>query len=101
NLTDKEGNTALILAAPSVKAEVLRVLINHTANINAQNGEGRTALMEAANEDNLENVRALLEAGADVNLKDNENETAYDLTTDEEIEKLLIEYGATTEELVY
>jgi hypothetical protein len=94
NLTDKDGNTALILAARSVTPEVLQVLITHTAALNAQNREGRTALMEAADADNLENVRALILAGADVNLKDNDGETAFDLTTDEEIEKLLEEYGA-------
>jgi ankyrin repeat protein len=94
NLLDKEGNTALILAARAVKAEILKILINHSANINAQNAAGRTALMEASDADNLENVRALLEAGVDVNLKDTDGETAFDLTTDEEIEKLLAEYGA-------
>lgn len=99
NLTDKEGNNALILAARSVNPEVLQILINHTANINAQNREGRSALMEAADADNLENVRALLEAGANVNFRDNDGESAYDLTTDEEIEKLLVEYGAVTEEI--
>ncbi len=97
NLADKEGNTALILASRSVKAEVLRVLINHSANINAKNTEGRTALMEAADADNLENVRALLEAGANVSLKDRDGETAFDLTTNEKIEKLLAEYGAVVE----
>ena len=97
NLTDKDGNTALILASRTVKPEVLRLLVNHSANLNAQNGEGRTALMEAADADNLENVRALLEAGANVNLRDKNGETALNLTTDEEIEKLLADYGAVTE----
>jgi len=77
-----------------VKPEVLQILINHGADIDARNGMGRTALMEAADADNLENVRALLVAGAAVSLKDNEGETAFDLTTDEEIEKLLESYGA-------
>jgi len=94
NLFDNAGNTALILAARAVKAEVLQRLIYHFSNINAQNSAGRTALMEAADADNLENVRTLLQAGALVNLKDKEGETAYDLTSDEEVEKLLVEYGA-------
>lgn len=97
NLVDREGNTALIFAAPAASAEVLRILINHSSNINARNAQGRTALMEAAEADNAENVRALLEAGANVSLKNKNGETAYDLTTDEEIERLLAEYGAAVE----
>lgn len=98
NLFDSEGNTALILAAHSVKAEVLEVLIRHGASVDAPNRAGRTALMEAADADNLANVRVLLAAGANVNLKDKQGETAFDLTTDEEIEKLLMEYGAAVEQ---
>ena len=96
NLLDKEKNTALIFAARSVKAEVLEILINHSADIDARNGAGRTALMEAADADNFENVRALLLAGADAGLKDEDGETAFDLTTNEEIKRLLESYGAPT-----
>lgn len=98
NSVDTEGNTALILASRSVRTEVLQILIDHRADINAQNKEGRAALMEAAEADNLENVRALLEAGADVNLKDKTGETAWDLTTGEEVEKLLESFGAEMKE---
>ena len=94
NLVDKEGNNALILAARAAKPEVLQILTEYTADLNARNREGRTALMEAADSDNLENVRTLLLAGAEVNPADKNGETAFDLTTDEEIEKLLVEYGA-------
>lgn len=93
-VVDKQGNTPLILAARSVRPEVLQILIRHNANVDARNSAGRTALMEAAEADNLENVRALLAAGADANLKDNDGETALGLTTDAEIETLLIEFGA-------
>ena len=95
-LSDKQGNTPLILAARAVRAEVLQVLISHSASVDARNGEGRTALMEAADADNLENVRALLAAGADATLSDNTGETALDLTTDEEIRQMLVEFGADT-----
>lgn len=94
NVSDKEGNTPLMLAARSVKPEVLQILLRHANDLNARNSAGRTALMEAADADNLENVRALLAAGADANLKDNDGETALGLTTGEEIETLLIEFGA-------
>lgn len=94
NLTDKEKNTALILAARSAKAEVLQTLIEHQADVNAQNEEGQTALMNAADAGNLEAVRTLILAGADVNLKNKDDETAWDLADNEEIEKLLENYGA-------
>jgi hypothetical protein len=93
-LVDKEGSNALMLAARSVKADVLQILIRHSPNIDARNAAGRTALMEAADADNFEAVRALLLAGAEANLKDADGETAFDLTTDEEIERLLESYGA-------
>lgn len=98
NLTDDEGNTALILAASYSSREVLQALITNGANVNAQNKEGQTALMNAAEEDNAENVRALILAGADVNLKNGEDDTALHLTSDEEIEKLLENYGAKVED---
>ncbi len=94
NLTDKDDNNALILSSRSARPEVLRILTNYISNINAQNSEGRTALMEAADADNLENVRALLGSGANVNLQDKAFESAISLTTDEDIEKLLTDYGA-------
>jgi uncharacterized protein len=98
NLIDNDKNNALILASRAVKAEVLQILIGYTTNLNAQNSDGRTALMEAADADNLENVRVLLQSGADVNLKNKDGESAIDLTTDEEIEKLLADYGAVLKE---
>ena len=98
NLIDNDKNNALILASRAVKAEVLQILIGYTTNINAQNSDGRTALMEAADADNLENIRALLQSGANVNLKNKDGESAIDLTTDEEIEKLLADYGAVLKE---
>jgi FOG: Ankyrin repeat len=95
NMKDEEGNTALMWAVSNeAKPEVIRFLLLHGANIDEQNDEGDTALMKAAYGDNLEAVRVLLEAGANVNLKNKEGETALDMTTDEEIEKLLEYYGA-------
>ena len=50
--------------------------------------------MEAASNDDLETVRLLLESGAEVNAKNKQGETAWDLTTDDEVEELLVGYGA-------
>ncbi|CAN5525419.1 hypothetical protein BH10ACI3_BH10ACI3_12780 [soil metagenome] len=98
NLTDNEGNTALILAAGIVSSEVLQKLVVAAADINLVNKEKQTALMNAADNDNVENVRILLVAGAKVNLKNSDGDTAWDLTTEKEVEDLLVSYGAEISE---
>lgn len=98
NVRDQEDNTPLILAAENATAEILQILINHGADVNARNKEGQTALMNAAYEDDLEKVKILVLAGADINLKNKEDETAWDLTSDDEIEKLLESRGAKTDD---
>ncbi len=94
NLTDENNNTALILAAQRAKPEIFKALIDAGADVNVVNKDGQTALMNAANNDSLEGVRMLLEAGAKADLKNNDGETAWDLTSDEEIQDLLVSYGA-------
>ena len=95
NAVDNYGNTPLISAVGDyADAEILQVLLENGADVNAQNKEGKTALMEAAYDDNFENVKTLILGGANVNLKNNDGETAFDLTSDEKIEKLLKIYGA-------
>jgi hypothetical protein len=94
DLTDKEGNTALILAAGNIKPDVLQKLIDAGADVNAANKQGQTALMNAADVNGLENVRSLLIAGAKVNVKNKEGDTAWDLATDDEVEALLVSFGA-------
>lgn len=90
---DKARNTALILAAGRVTPEVLQSLIAAGPDVNAANKEGQTALLNAAYSDKIDNVRLLLEAGADPNARNKDGDTAWDLTSDEEIEQLLVSYG--------
>lgn len=96
DVADKEGNTTLILATGNATAEVVKALIDAGADTRAKNKQGRTALMEAADSDDLEAVKLLLEAGSDVNARDKEGDSAWDLTSNDEIEKLLETYGAET-----
>jgi ankyrin repeat protein len=72
----------------------LQALIDAGADLNAQDENGQTSLMNAATYEDLEGVRALLLAGADVNLKNKEGDTAWDLTSETEIEELLVGFGA-------
>ncbi len=98
DLTDKAGNTALILAAERVTPDVLKTLIDADSNVNAVNKTGQTALMNAAEGEKLANVRSLLLAGAKVNLRNNAGDSAWDLTGSDEIEELLVSFGAEVPE---
>ncbi|MDJ0578866.1 ankyrin repeat domain-containing protein [Crocosphaera sp.] len=78
--------------------EILKVLINHGADVNAKNEYGETPLHTAVLSENKEIVELLINHGADVNAK---NE--YDgktplysavLTKNKEIVELLINHGA-------
>jgi ankyrin repeat protein len=73
---NRQGQTALMWAAAERHADVLRTLLEHGADVQAQSKGGFTALMFAAQQDNLEDVKALLAAGANVNAATPEGETA-------------------------
>jgi ankyrin repeat protein len=66
---DKEGNTALILAASRNRTEVVRLLLERGADVNAANEEGHTALTLAAFKGHDDAAALLLEHGADVNAR--------------------------------
>lgn len=94
NAKSKAKQTPLLMIDDDATPELVRLLIERGASVNVQDDEGETALMKAAEEDKLEIVKILLEAGADVHLKDKEGETVLDHTFDDDIEKLLKQYGA-------
>lgn len=66
NLADRRGITPLMYAAEVGSVDAMRVLIDHGADVNAQNDFGSTALMWSV-QDPLK-VRLLLDHGAQVNL---------------------------------
>ena len=72
------------LASSNQKLEVVRVLLDHGANMDAENDEGRTALQELLRGDRFSHdgagvVQLLLERGAEVYGREKHHVTASDL----------------------
>lgn len=84
DVTDKKGNTALMLSVSLEKEDRVKYLIENTSglnrNINYKNNDGHTALMIAALKAEGEKcflcLRLLLQAGADFCAKDKNGNTA-------------------------
>ena len=68
--------TPLIQAALENQLEVVELLIDKGANVNANDNDFRTALMYAAKEGHVDVVKALLKAEPDLTLSDNDDLTA-------------------------
>ena len=89
----------LIEAIEEGSLEVVKMLIESGADVNARYDEGWkfTPLMFAAEMGDVEIVRLLLESGADVNAKDLYEVTALMWAENFEVATLLIEAGADVE----
>lgn len=104
NTRDERNNTALILAARGGYLDIVSLLLDKKADVEAKYGKtklalesGNTALMFAAYGGQDEIVKALLANGADINAKNNFDNTALLLAAyrgQTEIVKLLLENGA-------
>ncbi|MBC8084697.1 MAG: ankyrin repeat domain-containing protein [Hymenobacter sp.] len=66
----------LILAAGRSQTEIVKVLLQHKAQVNKPDSFNATALMAAAGEGNAELVSLLLAAGADPKIKDSDGKDA-------------------------
>jgi ankyrin repeat protein len=62
-------------------ATVMRLLLNHVANIDARDNLGRTALIHATYAENTDAVKLLLENSANTMIRDRNNQTALDIAT--------------------
>eukprot|EP00054_Salpingoeca_dolichothecata_P009820 m.55292 g.55292 ORF g.55292 m.55292 type:complete len:1216 (+) comp18618_c0_seq3:73-3720(+) len=72
---DKQG-TVLMFACTFDAPNVVALLLQNQADIDAQDKDGRTALMHASLTQNLQVVVNLLRAGANLEAKDNDGKTA-------------------------
>jgi hypothetical protein len=101
NAMNRIGLTPLLRASRSPYSkggDVLRLLLEHGADIHSQNHIGWTPLHVASFYGALEVVRLLLEHGADVGAKDKKGKTALQVATwrrHGKVVKLLREHGAT------
>eukprot|EP00960_Hanusia_phi_P029588 748043-Hanusia_phi.AAC.5 len=68
NETDEAGNGALHYAG--INADVMRLLISHTADVNITNKVGATALHEAAAKEYIDACKMLLCCGCHVDIRD-------------------------------
>ncbi len=75
---NKAGWTPLHYAASGAKPQIMRILLEHSAYIDAESPNGSTPLMMAAMYGNAECVKILLDAGADPSLKNQLGLTASD-----------------------
>jgi len=71
DLSDDNGNTALMLASFNGHVKVIEILLSNGANINKKDVNGRTALMFASSGPFPEAVNLLLKKGANINDIDN------------------------------
>ncbi|KAH9983447.1 ankyrin repeat-containing domain protein [Russula vinacea] len=79
------------------KAEVVHVLLEHGANVGAEDNECRTPLHIAAKHGKVEVVRVLLGHGASVGVEDKKCRTPFRMASfarEDETMKLLLEHGA-------
>lgn len=76
---NKPGWTALHYAASGEQTEIVKLLLDHFAYIDAEAPSGNTPLMMAVMYGPESTIALLLEAGADPTLKNNAGRTAMDL----------------------
>ncbi|CAJ1342199.1 unnamed protein product, partial [Effrenium voratum] len=91
---DSNGRTPLFYAAlnahPQAQAEVTKMLLQNSANINHRDCHGKVALHHAAEEGQLTAVRLLLKNKIDANAQDKEKQTALQMASSEAVRRELI-----------
>ena len=98
NAADANGDTAFCAAVGARQKSAADFLLQHGANIDAQNLAGQTPLLIAVTNGDIEWLHYLLDAGANPNLADHENRTPLTATNDVGILTTLLHAGAQPDE---
>ena len=102
---DDDGTTPLMGVMGNQDVPTLRLLLQHGANLEAQDHDGRTAMIRAAMiraTEQVEQIRELIRQKANINVVDHKGETALTYAGDrggKETVALLKEAGATRTDL--
>ena len=92
NAKDAKGNTQLHNATLDNESEVIDILIDNGANVNAKNKTDHTPLHYAGKSQKITSL--LVKNGADVNVKNNEGITPLHKARLPEVAEILIAHGA-------
>ena len=84
NITDDEGNTALLAAVENQRHHVTDMLLAWGADVNKSNAVGFTPLMMATKLQDLHCMKKLIAVGAGVNLADRDGNTALHFAADDD-----------------
>ena len=91
---DKDGMTALHIAAKRGADEIVRLLLAKGANVHTKDRYERTALHYASACCHPKIVRMIVAYDADLNAKDNQGNSPLQYSTNPEVIELLRKYGA-------
>ena len=80
----QNGRTALHLGATRKRTDAINLLLEHNADIDAQDTEGTTALMMAAKGEHISNACVLVRSGADFDLLDSHGRDALSYLSNEQ-----------------